>query len=319
MNWKFFILNFLFLMVFLPLLLSAQEGRGNGRVIGYVFDEEGNPISGVKVIMESTSYNFKLETVTDRKGRWVFMGFAKDTYKFTFLKEGHVPVFSQVFLSGLNQNPEQKIIMNREEAEASLSISPELREKLEKAMKSIKNEQYKEAIPLLEQFLDSYPSMYLVRYQLGNAYLKTQNFDSAITQFKQVMEDMQKESPNLKEKMVEVCISMAEAFIGKGFFEEASIYYKMAIENSKSPDPALAYNTAEIMFNMGNVDEATKYYELAVALNPKCGLYYLKLGYAYLNKGSISDSIKRFEKFIELSPDDPQVDTIKNLINTLKK
>lgn len=112
---------------------------------------------------------------------------------------------------------------------------------------------------------------------------------------------------------------MAEAFIGKGILEEAAIYYKMAIENSKFPDPALSYNLAEIMFNMGNVDEAIKYYELAIALSPKCGVYYLKLGYAHLNKGNISESIKCLEKFIEISPDDPQIEAIRNLINSLKK
>lgn len=203
MNYKFSVLRILFLIILLSFYLSSQEGRGDGRVVGYVVDEKGAPLCGVKVIMESTTYNFRLETETDKKGKWVLMGFAKDTYKFTFLKEGYVPVFSNVFLSGLNRNPEQKIIMKPQEVESFPSISPELRKKLEKAMESIKKEQYKEAIPLLEQFLATCPSMYLARYQLGNAYLKIQNYDSAIAQFKQVLEDMQKEkeSPNLKEKM----------------------------------------------------------------------------------------------------------------------
>lgn len=321
MNEKLFVLRTLFLIIFLPFSLFSQEGRGNGRVVGYVVDENGAPLSGVKVVMESTSYNFMLETVSDEKGRWIFMGFAKDTYKFTFLKEGYISVLSQIFLSGLNRNPEQKIIMKRKEAESSTSISPELRKKLENAMESIKAERFQEAISLLEQFLESYPSMYLARYQLGNAYLKIQNFDSAIAQFKRVLEEIQKEkeSPKLKEKKVEIFISMAEAFIGKGNLDEAAFYYKMAFENSKSPDPALAYNIAEIMFNIGNVDEAIKFYELAITLDPKCGAYYLKLGYTHLNKGNISNSIKCFEKFIELSPDDPQVEAIRNLVNILKR
>jgi len=73
------------------------------------------------------------------------------------------------------------------------------------------------------------------------------------------------------------------------------------------------------MFKAGKVDEAIKYYLLALQLNPKEEIYYLKLGYAYLNKGDIPPALEYLKKFLELSPDHPQAESVRKLINSLEK
>lgn len=58
-----------------------QEGRGLGRLVGTVTDEAEKPLADVKILMKSTSYDFQKEAVSDSKGKWSFIGFAKDIFE----------------------------------------------------------------------------------------------------------------------------------------------------------------------------------------------------------------------------------------------
>ena len=51
----------------------AQEGRGNGRLTGIVYDSDKNPIEGVKVTLEYRTYTNQLERLsisTDQMSQW---------------------------------------------------------------------------------------------------------------------------------------------------------------------------------------------------------------------------------------------------------
>jgi len=300
----------------------CQEGRGSGRVFGYVFDEEGKPISGVKIVMESSVYDFKRETTSDRNGKWVFMGFGKDVYRFTFSKKGYKTVLSQVSLSGINRNPEQRVVMERHSLhQSSQVILPEDKNKLDKAVQLSEEEKYTDALELYKEFVDAYPDVYQARFNLANTYLKLKQYNAAIIELKKVLEALleQGDDPQAGKKSGEVHVLIAEAYMDQKNYEEAAVHYMQAMEINPPTDAALAFNVAEIMFTANKVDEAIKYYQLASRLKPDTGIYYLKLGYAYLNKSDIPSAIKNFEKFLELSPEDPKAESIKNLIHSLRR
>lgn len=318
-------LSFIFIMM-TSIILSCpcycQEGRGSGRVFGYVFDEEGKSISGVKIVMESTGYEFKLETNSDRKGKWVFTGFGKDVYKFTFSKKGYKTVLSQVLLSGINRNPEQQIVMEKLLLQkSSQMIPPEDKSKLHKANQFSEDGNYTDALKLFKEFVDAHPNVYQARYNLANTYLKLKQYDAAISELGKVLSALQERSddPEAKKMLEEVYTLIAEAYMDQKNYEKAAANYKQAMEINPPTDAAVAFNVAEIMFHANKVDEAIKYYQLASQLKPENGVYHLKLGYAYLNKGDIPSAIKNFEKFLELSPEDPRTESIKSLIHSLRR
>ncbi|NIO20264.1 MAG: tetratricopeptide repeat protein [Candidatus Aenigmarchaeota archaeon] len=314
------------LIIMTTIILSfpsyCQEGRGSGRVFGYVFDEEGQPISGVKVVMESSVYDFKRETTSDRNGKWVLMGFGKDVYRFTFSKTGYKTVLSQVSLSGINRNPEQRIVMERYSLQQSSQVIPlEDKSKLDKAVQLSEEGEYTEALELYKEFVDAYPDVYQARYNLASTYLKLKQYDAAIIELKKVLEALleQGDDAEARKKSGEVHVLIAEAYMDQKNHEEAAVHYTKAMEINPPTDAAIAFNVAEIMFTANKVDEAIKYYQLASRLKPDNGIYYLKLGYAYLNKSDIPSAIKNFEKFLELSPEDPKAESIKNLIRSLRR
>jgi tetratricopeptide (TPR) repeat protein len=84
-------------------------------------------------------------------------------------------------------------------------------------------------------------------------------------------------------------------------------------------DEAAAYNVGEVFFSNQQIDEAIKYFELAVQIKKDWSKPYLKLGYVYLNKGDFAKSLEYFNSFIQMDPDNPEVSQVKNVIAAIEK
>ncbi|HLP47536.1 MAG TPA: tetratricopeptide repeat protein [Candidatus Kapabacteria bacterium] len=316
-----------FMMVMLAIILTfppallAQEGRGGGRLQGTVKDETGQPLKDVKLILQSLNFNFKLETISDADGSWIFYGFGRDQFKVTATKEGYT-VFEHVQpLSGVQKNPQLDIVLVKEVKTKAPEVDKAAGEKVKKGNELYKEGKYAEALPYFQTFLKENPKQYQVGINLGNVYMQLKQYEDAINAFKNVIEGFKNENPNLKgnEKAATIYASIGEAYSALNNLEEAARYYKESMALYPPKDAAVAYNVAEILFNGGMTDEAIEYYNLAASLKPDVPIYYSKLGYAYLNKGEFKPALENFEKFIKLAPDDPQTPTLKSLIEDLKQ
>jgi tetratricopeptide (TPR) repeat protein len=74
------------------------------------------------------------------------------------------------------------------------------------------------------------------------------------------------------------------------------------------------------MIQANNADEAIRYYELAIRINPAWPKSYLKLGYAWLNKGESSKAVEAFNRLIAVGPaDDPDVALAKDIVKKISK
>jgi lipoprotein NlpI len=67
------------------------------------------------------------------------------------------------------------------------------------------------------------------------------------------------------------------------------------------------------------LDEALKYFDLAVKIRPDWPDPYLKLGYVYLNKADMAKAIEKFEKFLTLEPEGERAALARNILNAIKK
>jgi len=99
--------------------------------------------------------------------------------------------------------------------------------------------------------------------------------------------------------------------------KEAEGYFKKSLEVDPS-DHALAYNVAEIMFVAEKTDEAINYYKMAIQINPQFSKSYMQCGYAYLNKGDTKSAIEYLKKFLEVDPNAPEAEGVKEVIASLK-
>lgn len=315
---KYSMMVVLILFVAASSFLLSQEGRGTGRVAGVVEDEAGSPIEGVKITLESLSYDLKLDTVSDEKGKWSIFGFASGAFRVTAEKEGYLRATSQVELSRW-RNPLQKIVMKKIAALEQPVVGEEAKADFRQANDLYEQGKYKEALIIFQGFIEQNPELYKVWINVGNSQLALREFDKAIAAYRKVLDGLEAEGVEFKgnRTVAQLYAGIGEAYMSKDNLAEAEKYFKLSIEIDPA-DHALAYNVAEILFNINKVDEAIKYYQMAATIKPDWPKSYLKLGYAYLNKGDMQKAVEAFEKFLEKAPDDPQADTIRSIVQDLK-
>ncbi|MGB9893231.1 MAG: carboxypeptidase-like regulatory domain-containing protein, partial [Candidatus Saccharicenans sp.] len=77
----------------------AQAGRGLGRLGGVVLDEQDKPIAGAKVTLtyiQDIGGGLKLESVTNKKGEWSFIGLGTGKWSIAAEAKGYLPVSQEV-------------------------------------------------------------------------------------------------------------------------------------------------------------------------------------------------------------------------------
>jgi len=318
-KFKAIISFFLFIAVFSNFLIS-QEGRGQARLKGVVVDKDGNPIEGVKVELESLVHKLIMTTETNKKGIWSFIGLGRTVVKIKASKEGYDPtIIPRLDVSGI-KNLEQEIVLKKitdikgleEEDPKTLYL---------KGDKLYNQGEYEKALAVFKEFVETQPKLYEARVNIGNCYIRLRQYDKAMEEFRFVLEKLKVEKGDLvgNKTASSIYASLGELHMDKNDFEKAKEYFEKSIHIDPS-NHALSYNVAEILFNSNKIDEAIHYYELTAKIKPDWPKSYLKLGYCYLNKGEMDTAIDYLNKFVELSPeDDPQVNTIENLIRQLEK
>jgi tetratricopeptide (TPR) repeat protein len=313
---------FLLILTLSGLEVYSQEGRGSGRLMGTVVDEAGKPVEGALITLEYVRFTNKLTAVSNSKGQWGFIGLGKGAVSITTAKEGFVPSTIPLEVSGVNRNPEPKIILKRATGNvAAEGLSDSSKELLLQGNALFEQKKFAEAMALYQAFSDKYPSLYKVRLNVANCLMELQEYDKAIAEYQKVLDGLNAEAADKKDPKLtaQVFSGIGDAYMRQNKFKEAEQYFKKSIDIDPA-DHAPAYNVAEIMMQAGNADEAIRYYEMAIRIKPDWPKSYLKLGYAWLNKGNNQKAIESFTKFIETSPaDDPDVALAKDIIKKISK
>ena len=302
--------------------LYSQEGRGSGRLAGIVVDEAGNPIEGALIILQYLQLSNKLTAVSNAKGQWGFIGLGKGVISITTSKENFAPSTIQLEISGVKKNPEPKIILKKAVGNAATEgLSDSSKERLLQGNALFEQKKFAEAMAFYQEFIDKYPSLYKVKLNVANCLMELQEYDKAIAEYEKVLEGLNAEAADKKDNklMAQLYAGIGDAYMRQNKFKEAEQYFKKSIDIDPA-DHALAYNVAEIMMQAGNADEAIRYYEMAIRIKPDWPKSYLKLGYAWLNRGNTQKAVESFTKFVETSPpDDPDVALAKDIIKKISK
>ncbi|MGD2087845.1 MAG: tetratricopeptide repeat protein [Candidatus Aminicenantes bacterium] len=299
----------------------AQEGRGKGRLTGEVRDEDKNPIAGVNVTLDYLSYDYQLTDVTDKNGKWAFVGLGMGVVKITAEKDGFIPGGIQVSVSSVNRNPRQLIILKHvEDIKPGTAEAGDMsRDTFVKATALYKESKYEAALALFQDFRQHQPQLYQIGINIGNCYLELGRFEEAIKEFQAVADKITAENSEVKgnAELARLYASIGDTYMRQNKLKAAEEYFKKSIEIDSS-DHALAYNVAEILFAGGKTEDAIKYYQLAIRIKPDWPKSYVQLGYAYLNKGDTKAAIESLKKFVELAPDSPQTPGVKDIIKSLE-
>lgn len=322
MNKKYVLGNLAFFLFIISLpLFCLQEGRGKGRVFGTVTDQNGNPIEGAHIIVESIEYNFSLEATSNEKGNWAIMGVGNGMFLIKASKEGYLPSETQTRLSNF-QNPKIDFELKSIEESGVQAVQGReaSRQLYREAMSFYDDGKYMAALELYRSFLEKNPTLFQVGINIGNCYREMGEYQKALEEYQTVLKKLNEQNDTLEgnEDAARVLTNIGETYMLMEEIEEATSYFEQAIDIFPK-DHALAYNIAEIYFNRNQVEKAIEMYSLAIKINPEMSEAYLKKGYALLNIGEYKAAKETLQKYIDLDPQAPEAPAVEKLIEELEK
>jgi Tfp pilus assembly protein PilF len=305
MKKKTFVLSMFFL---LATLAYSQDWTGQGRQVGYVYDEEGNPLQGVKVKLMYTVTQSGLETTTDKKGKWVAMGIKGGEWFVDFELSGYLPKkISITVLDFRQKNPQIDVTLEKAEG---LVVSDNVKEEYLQGTKLFEGGQYEEAIAIFESILEKYPDIHIINYDIGNAYFQMDRYDEAEQYYLKVLE---KEPDNVHSLM-----GVGNCYINRGNNEKALEWYNK-IEFEKIDDATVLYNIGTIFYNSSKFDEAMKFYKKAVEIHEDSLDARYQLGLSYLAIGNNPEALKEFENYLKYDSESERATQVKGFIEYLKR
>lgn len=297
---------FLMFIVLLSTLVVSQTYKGKGKVIGYVYDEEGNPIEGVTVKLFSLKAQSGFETKTDSKGKWKAIWIIRGNWNLDFEKAGYAPKKLSADFKEYSKNPNVEVTLKKVEG---VVFTEELKEELKRGNSLFNEEKYEDAIEAYNVIIEKFPDAYIVYQNVGNCYFQMEKYDLAEEYYKKVLD---KDPRNQ-----EVMLFIGNCYANRGEEDKALEWYQK-IEFDKIDDPMVLYNIGSNFYSQSKFEEALKYYKKAVEIQNDFLDALYQLGLAHLTIGNYQDSIDVFKKYLEQDPDSQRSSQVNGFIEFLK-
>lgn len=297
-----------FLLLFLVSYFAFPQGyRGKGRVRGFVSDEDGIPLEGVRIKLFSLKGQEGFETVTDTGGKWVAAWIRGGKWEIDFLKVGYERKKIRVNISEVKSNPDIEVHLKKMEASVS---TDGLKGELEKGNKLFEEESYQEAIDVYQKILEEFPDAYTVSKNIGRCFFEMGKYELAQEYFEKVLE---KEPDNNEMKLV-----IGNCYANRGQNEKAMEWYNK-IKFEEIDNPAVLYNLGTHFYELSEYTEALRYYKRAVEIKDDFldGIY--QLGLTHLSLGQYEEAIEVFENYLKHDPDSDRSSQVEGFIDFLKK
>ena len=284
-----------------------QEWRGVGRVGGKVVDEAGQPVAGVAVKATlPRAGNRGPESKSNARGEWAVGGIAGGEWNLDFSKEGYQTHSISVTVMEASRIPPMSIVLKK----AAVDPNVEINEKLKQAATLMNGKQFAAARAIYEELASKYPEVKPIRPLIARSYYGEGNKAAAIEHLRKALAE---DAEN-----VEVKILLASTLMEQGEADEARKILA-SIDDSKVTDPAVFLNAGIALLNDKKTEEATPWFDRAIARFPSEALAYYYRGISHLSLGKNAEAKTDLEKFVAIAPADaPELATAKKILETLK-
>jgi tetratricopeptide (TPR) repeat protein len=294
------------------LLLAAfafsQDWTGQGRQIGFVTDEEGKPLQGVKVKLFFVTTQSGFELQTDADGKWVALGIKGGTWYVDFELPGYLTKKIVIEVKDYHaQNPQLQVKLTKL---AGLTVTDEIKEQFLKGNQLFEEGKYGDAIGVYQAILAKFPDAYIIYLNVGNSYFQLEKYDEAEAAFQKVLEKDAQEPHAL--------LGIGNCHMNRGDTEKALEWYGK-IEFGKIDDPTVLYNVGTLLYKNGKAAEALNYYKRAVEIQDGFLDARYQLAMVYLGLGNNAEAMVEFENYLKHDPDSERASQVKGFIEYLKK
>ena len=298
----------------------AQAGHGTGRVTGAVLDQYGKPVPGAKVILAfEAGKGVTLETATDKKGVWGFIGLGTGNWQITVSAPGYIAVTTDSYISQLKANERIVVKLEKQATGGGLIQDESSFADLEQGNEFFKSGRYDSALTMYEEFLKKNPQAYQVYLNIGDCHMEKGDLEKAMESYNHLIDKAKDDTAMGKAMTAKGLAAIGQIHLKKDDIPTAQEFFKRSIEVAPQ-DELLPYNVAEIYFSNQQLDEAREYFEIAAAIKPQWPDPYIKLAYVHLNTGELDKAAGYLEKFLELEPgDSARAAQAKTILESIKK
>ena len=300
-------------------LALAQAGRGVARMGGSVVDKDGKPVAGAKVTaVFDQPGGSTFEATTDKKGDWGIMGVGTGSWVITASAPGFLPVSTGAQISQLSKNPKIVLKLEKQAAGSGIVQDEATFQTLEEGNAFFKDGKYDTALMMYEEFLAKNPGAYQVLLNIGDCYREKGEYETAIQKYNLLIEQAAADTAMGKTIGAKGLAAIGLCYLKQDKLAESQEYFKKSIEMAPQ-DENLPYNVAEIYFSNQQIDDAIRYFEMAIQIKPDWADPYLRVAFAYLNKGDNVKAAENLEKFIKLEPETERTAQAKAILDAIKK
>lgn len=288
-------------------LVYAQEWKGQGRIPGIVYDEQGKPLEGVKVKVFCPQYNGGFEVMTDKDGKWTGAWMRTGSWNLDFEKIGYMPVRKSFQMNQFVRNKELEVTMKKVEG---LVITDEMKKDLTAANDLFDKKEYEGAIAAYKAFLVKFPDTYYIWRNIGNAYFVQEKYDLAESAYKEILAK--------KADDADAIISIGNCYANRDQLDQALEWYSKAVlDNIK--DSNMLYSVGVAYFKVSKLDEAVRYLQKAVDLEEGNTDALYQLGLTYTALQNKDEAIIIFEKYLKVDADSERAGQVKGFLDYLRK
>jgi tetratricopeptide (TPR) repeat protein len=292
--------------------LMAQSGaaKGKGRVTGKITDSSGKPIAGVTVRFVSERLQTQFEVKSKDNGNFTVTGMAGGAWNVDFVKEGYKPRKISTQVSELSFNHPIELQM---EPAVAADQAPEKAKTpgldlVDEGNKLKAAKDYAGAVSKYEAALQANPSLVEVHGDIARTYAEQGKNDEAIAAYKKFI--AAKPDPEAK-------LELATLLLQQKNVDEAKSVLN-GIDLSTITNPYVLYNLGVGFYNSQQADEATKYWEKSVTLDPKMTDAWLQLGFAYYATGNKDKAKEALQKVITLEPGSDNAKSAQEFIDSMQ-
>ena len=286
----------------------AQQTRGEGRIIGKVTDEQGQPLADVtvRVSKKDATGQPPVQSKSNNKGEWTVGTLAPGEWILEFSKDGFQTQKGPITLDDSGNVPKVDVKMIKAAVDPNIEIQAELK----RADGLLRANQFAEARKIYEDLLARFPQIHQLHRFMAAAYSGEKNYPKAVEHLKLVLE---KEPDNL-----DVKILMAELLMEQGNKAEG-VAVLQSIDLTKVKDPLPFINAGINLINDGKPDDAIALLTKLGEVFPKQNEIYYYRGRAYLAAKKNLEAKADMEKFVAAAPPDArELADAKKILEQLK-
>lgn len=325
-----------FILVALLALLMGMcvvpaSAQSTGTVKGTVTDQAGKPIADATIEFTNIDTGRKITLKTDKKGEFFSVGVNAGTYNAVVMQNGkqidqlnRIPIavgeeklinfdLAKDVQGGLTEEQKKKI----EEVQKQNEKVKNLNQVLASAKAAEQQNNWDQAVTLLQPAVQQNPDQELLWAYLGDAYRGDKKYPEAIDAYQKAI--------NLKPTSGAYYNGLAEAYAKSGQTDKAIEAYTKAAQVEPTNAAMYYFNEGAVLTNTGKVDEANAAFDKSIAADPnRADAYYWK-GVNLLNKATTKGdkmvappgTAEALNQYLKLQPDGKYSQAAKDLLASI--